>query len=60
MPLTYRPVVEEANRSAPTFARIFKEMILVTEESKPLPRVVKGTVAKHAAFKLYADEIDAL
>ncbi|KAF7968546.1 hypothetical protein HWV62_30169 [Athelia sp. TMB] len=55
------PIVEEANRSAPTtVARILKEMILVTKESKPLPRVAKGTVAKQAAFKLYADEIDAL
>ncbi|KAF7973245.1 hypothetical protein HWV62_15753 [Athelia sp. TMB] len=52
--------VDEANKSAPTFARIFKEMILVTTENKPLPRVAKGTVAKKAAVKLYADEIDAL
>ncbi|KAF7965726.1 hypothetical protein HWV62_42156 [Athelia sp. TMB] len=54
------PAVEEANKSAPTFARIFKEMILVTAEDKPLPRVAKGTVAKKAAVKLYESEIDAL
>ena len=58
--LDCRPAVEEANKGAPTFARIFKEMILVTAEDKPLPRVAKGTVAKKAAVKLYDGEIDAL
>ncbi|KZP28667.1 putative aminoadipate reductase [Athelia psychrophila] len=54
------PIVEEANKEAPSFSRIFKEMIIVTDSSKPLPRVGKGTVAKKAAIKLYAAEIDAL
>lgn len=52
--------MDEANKSAPTFARIFKEMILVTAKGKPLPRVGKGTVAKKAALKLYDAEIDAM
>ncbi|KAF7985842.1 hypothetical protein HWV62_526 [Athelia sp. TMB] len=52
--------VEEANKSAPAFGRIFKGMILVTVDGKPLPRVAKGTVARKAALKLYSDEIDAL
>ncbi|KZP13557.1 acetyl-CoA synthetase-like protein [Athelia psychrophila] len=54
------PIVEEANKEAPLFSRIFKEVILVTDGSKPLPRVAKHTVAKKAAMKLYAAEIDAL
>ncbi|KZP17473.1 putative aminoadipate reductase [Athelia psychrophila] len=54
------PIVEEANKEAPAFSRIFKEMIIVTDSSKPLPRVSKNTVAKKAAVKLYAAEIDAL
>ncbi|KZP21523.1 acetyl-CoA synthetase-like protein, partial [Athelia psychrophila] len=33
------PTVEEANKEAPAFSRIFKEMIIVTDSSKPLPRV---------------------
>ena len=52
--------MEEANKSAPAFGRIFKEMILVTVDGKPLPRVAKGTVARKAALKLYSHEIDTL
>ncbi|KAF9078805.1 hypothetical protein BDP27DRAFT_1310201 [Rhodocollybia butyracea] len=54
------PVVEEANRIAPAFSRIFKEMILVVDPKKPLPRVGKGTVARKAALALYDSEIDKL
>jgi long-subunit acyl-CoA synthetase (AMP-forming) len=51
-------VVEDANRVAPTFSRIFKEMILVASPSKPLPRTAKGTVVRKAAIALYESEID--
>jgi acyl-CoA synthetase (AMP-forming)/AMP-acid ligase II len=54
------PAVEEANRMAPAFARIFKEMILVTSPSKPLPRAAKGTVNRRAALVHYENEIHAL
>ena len=52
--------VEEANKEAPTFSRIFKEMILVTSKEKPMLRAGKGTVIKKATMKLYESEIDAL
>jgi hypothetical protein len=52
--------VEEANKIAPAFSRIFKEMILVVDPKKPLPRVGKGTVARKAALALYNSEIDQL
>ncbi|KAG1870691.1 putative aminoadipate reductase [Suillus subalutaceus] len=52
--------VEEANKEAPAFSRIFKEMILVTRSDKPMPRAGKGTVNKKATVKLYEEEIDAL
>lgn len=55
-----RPSVEEANVPAPAFARIFKEMILVTVPGKPLPRAGKGTIIRKQAMALYADEIDRL
>lgn len=45
---------------APTFARIFKEMIIVADPSKPLPRAAKGTVVRPQALNLYADEIEKL
>lgn len=55
-----RREVEEANKEAPTFSRIFKEMILVTSREKPMLRAGKGTVMKKATMALYASEIDAL
>ncbi|RDB20740.1 Non-canonical non-ribosomal peptide synthetase FUB8 [Hypsizygus marmoreus] len=54
------PIIEEANRDAPAFSRIFKEMILIASLDKPLPRSAKGTVQKKEAVKMYADEIEAL
>ncbi|KAF8054252.1 putative aminoadipate reductase [Lyophyllum atratum] len=53
-------VMEEANKVAPTFSRIFKEMILVTHREKPLPRTGKGTVMRKMALRAYDDEIEAL
>ncbi|KAJ7625710.1 hypothetical protein FB45DRAFT_922118, partial [Roridomyces roridus] len=54
------PVIQEANENAPSFARIYKEMILVTQPSKPMVRAPKGTVIKKATLVLYNAEIDAL
>ncbi|KAG5350707.1 hypothetical protein C0989_009601 [Termitomyces sp. Mn162] len=53
-------VIEEANRIAPAFSRIFKEMILFTSKDKPLPRAGKGTVMRKMALKTYDDEIEGL
>ncbi|KAG6867617.1 hypothetical protein C0993_000498 [Termitomyces sp. T159_Od127] len=52
------PVIEEANKVAPAFSRIFKEMILITSKKKPLPRTGKGTVMRKLALKLYNNEIE--
>ncbi|KIM56982.1 hypothetical protein SCLCIDRAFT_1219816 [Scleroderma citrinum Foug A] len=54
------PVVEEANKDAPNFSRVFKEKILVTSADKPMLRAGKGTVTKRATIKLYEHEIDVL
>ncbi|KII90242.1 hypothetical protein PLICRDRAFT_40443 [Plicaturopsis crispa FD-325 SS-3] len=54
------PIVEHANQDAPTFSRIFKEMIIVTTPGKPLPRTPKGTVQRKIALKEYESEITAL
>ncbi|KAJ7153945.1 hypothetical protein C8R43DRAFT_1096467 [Mycena crocata] len=53
-------IIEEANSIAPTFSRIFKEMIIFTARSKPLPRAGKGTVMRRAALEMYSGEIEAL
>ncbi|TCD65360.1 putative NRPS-like protein biosynthetic cluster [Steccherinum ochraceum] len=54
------PWVEEANKLAPSFARIFKEMIIVTDPDKPMPRAGKGTVQRKRALKVFEQEIDQL
>ncbi|KAG1799974.1 putative aminoadipate reductase, partial [Suillus variegatus] len=54
------PDIEEANKEAPAFSRIFKEMILVTRGGKPMLRAGKGTITKKATMKLYEEEINAL
>ncbi|KZT19320.1 acetyl-CoA synthetase-like protein [Neolentinus lepideus HHB14362 ss-1] len=54
------PTVEEANKNAPAFSRIFKEMILITDPAKPMARAAKGTVQRKMTLALYAEEIDAL
>lgn len=52
--------MEEGNAMAPGFAKVFKEMIIVTDPAKPLPRAGKGTVIRKQALALYADEIEQL
>ncbi|KAF9044190.1 hypothetical protein BJ165DRAFT_1479638 [Panaeolus papilionaceus] len=54
------PIVEEANKLAPGFSKVFKELILISSPSKPLPRAGKGTVMRKAALVLYHDEIEAI
>ncbi|KAL1743867.1 hypothetical protein HDZ31DRAFT_39949 [Schizophyllum fasciatum] len=52
------PVIEQANRAAPAYSRIFKELILITRSGKPLPRTEKNTVMRKLALEVYKDEID--
>ncbi|GAW08556.1 Linear gramicidin synthase subunit D [Lentinula edodes] len=54
------PFVEEANRAAPAYSRIFKEMILISSHKKPLPRAAKSTVLRKAVYKIYEKEIDQI
>ncbi|KAF8215639.1 hypothetical protein K438DRAFT_1926187 [Mycena galopus ATCC 62051] len=54
------PVIEQANENAPAFARIFKEMVIVTQPGKPMVRTTKGSVSKKATLILYNDEIEHL
>ena len=55
-----RPYVHEANKLGPTYARIYKEMILIADPNKPLTRSGKGTVQRKAALIAYADDISRL
>ncbi|KAI0337721.1 acetyl-CoA synthetase-like protein [Trametopsis cervina] len=54
------PIVQEANTDAPSFARIYKEMILISDPARPLPRAAKGTIIRKQALALYDKEIEDL
>ncbi|KAG8221462.1 acetyl-CoA synthetase-like protein [Butyriboletus roseoflavus] len=54
------PLVDEANKTAPAFSRIFKKMILITTPEKPILRTPKGSIQKKVTIKAYGAEIDAL
>ena len=54
------PTIEEANRDAPSHARLMKSHVLFTQPQKPMLRAGKGTVQRSGTLKLYANEIDAL
>ncbi|KAJ7153563.1 hypothetical protein C8R43DRAFT_885444 [Mycena crocata] len=51
------PMVEQANRFAPTHSRIFKEMILIADPSKPIELTPKGTPRRQVMLDLYQSEI---
>jgi long-subunit acyl-CoA synthetase (AMP-forming) len=54
------PSIEAATADSPAFSRIFRHMILVTKEDKPMLRADKGTIKKKATIAAYSEEIDAL
>lgn len=54
------PVVEEANRISPAYARVSKSHILFTSSEKPMSRAGKGTVQRRFTIEKYSAEIDAL
>jgi len=54
------PIIEDANKDAPSHARIVKSHVLFTHSQKPMLRTGKGTVQRPGTLNLYAEEIDAL
>ncbi|KAK0497789.1 hypothetical protein EDD18DRAFT_1159316 [Armillaria luteobubalina] len=52
------PTVTKANQFAPQHSRIFKEMILVADKSKPFEFTAKGTPRRQAVLNAYSAEID--
>ncbi|KAF8581155.1 acetyl-CoA synthetase-like protein [Ramaria rubella] len=53
------PAVEEANTFAPSHSRIFKEMIVVANPSKPFETTLKYTPKRHLVISMYQEEIEA-
>ncbi|KAJ7655451.1 hypothetical protein B0H17DRAFT_1098963 [Mycena rosella] len=54
---TIWPTVEEANKFAPSHSRLFKEMIILSNPSKPFHLTAKGTLRRNAILEDYAQEI---
>ncbi|KAG5734788.1 hypothetical protein E4T56_gene780 [Termitomyces sp. T112] len=51
------PIIEEANKEAPIFSKIVKQLVLFTAIGRPLPRTDKLTIQRKVAIELYALEI---
>jgi len=54
----YAEVVEKANASSPSHARIFRSNMMLTVSGKPFLRTDKGTVRRTAMLRAYEKEID--
>ncbi|KAJ8081122.1 putative NRPS-like protein biosynthetic cluster [Marasmius tenuissimus] len=54
------PKVEAANEIAPTYSRIYPEMILVTSPQKPFMYTEKGSLKRKEILREYIPEIDVL
>lgn len=54
------PTIETANSQAPGQARVTRDMILITNPSRPLERSPKGTVVRSTTIRQYQSEIDEL
>ena len=54
------PIIQEANRTYKTGARVAKSHILYTTPQHPICRAGKGTVQRGPTLELYKDALDAL
>ncbi|KAL0958751.1 hypothetical protein HGRIS_014075 [Hohenbuehelia grisea] len=54
------PSIEKANDVAPSHSRLFKEMIMVSQPSKPFQYTAKGTPRRQIVLNLYSQEIDEI
>jgi thioester reductase-like protein len=54
------PMVEQANREAPTHARIYQTKIAVAKDQKPFRRAAKGSIIRLQTVAAFKDEIEAL
>lgn len=54
------PYIEIANRDVPSHSKLSSDMIIFTSKKKPMTRVGKGTVSRHATIGSYETELEAL
>lgn len=56
-----KPLLEEANRSSPSFAQLSLDMCkIIVSNDKQLPKSSKGTIQRGSAYEVFASEINAL
>ncbi|KAI1409283.1 hypothetical protein F5Y13DRAFT_203712 [Hypoxylon sp. FL1857] len=54
------PIIEEANKKAPKFGRVPKELVLFASPDKPFLRAGKGTIQRRLTVQAYEEEINQL
>ena len=54
------PSIEKANQVVPTYGRIMRSAVLVSDQGRPFVRAGKGTVIRQLTSALYAKEIEEL
>lgn len=54
------PVIDQANKDAPAYAKLALDMIKILPVGTKYPRTDKGTVIRAAFYKQFANEIDAM
>jgi aryl carrier-like protein len=54
------PLVQEANKTAPAFAKVPKSLVLFTTPGKPFLRAGKGTVQRQNTVKAYSNELSEI
>ncbi|KAI0872127.1 hypothetical protein GGS24DRAFT_491690 [Hypoxylon argillaceum] len=54
------PKIDEANKAAPKFGRVPRELIIFTNPEKPFSRAGKGTIQRRLSIDEYEDEIENL
>lgn len=55
-----QPIIDEANKAAPTYGQIKDGFVIFAKPDRPFLRASKGTVQRAATIQLYAPEIDEL
>ncbi|KAI1122652.1 hypothetical protein F5Y10DRAFT_253719 [Nemania abortiva] len=54
------PTIDEANKAAPKFGRVPKELVIFTTPEKPFLRAGKGTIQRRLSIDAYEAEIEEL
>jgi thioester reductase-like protein len=54
------PIVEQANREASAYARIYRSKVTIAKKERPFQRTAKGSIIRLVTVEKYKEEIEAL